>query len=195
MYTELVDIYRREGLDFSGVRVFSLDEFIGVPAHDPRSFHHYLWDRFIRHVNIPPDNIHLPSSTADARFCRDYEDRIASEGGIDLLVAGIGPNGHIAFNEPGSLADSRTRVVELADSTIANMRSVFAEGELPRRAVTIGIATILEARSIFVLATGLKKKYALAGVLHGPVTSVNPASFVRQHSDVTVIADTAAVDG
>jgi glucosamine-6-phosphate deaminase len=189
LYRELVRMHHENHLDFSAIRVFSLDEYIGVLPTDVRSFHSYLWERFLSRVNVLPANMHLLPPSADANDCGDYETAIREAGGIDLLIAGVGTNGHIAFNEPGSGLDSRTRIVELQESTLAGMRAVFGHDELPTHAVTMGLATILEARKILVLASGQVKRNALAGLLRGPVTTENPVSAVRLHADATVVAD------
>jgi glucosamine-6-phosphate deaminase len=192
LYRELVRMHREGQLDFSRARIFNLDEYVGVPPTDPRSFDHYLRQHLLSQVNIQPQNVRLLDSTADKTACAEYESEIKAAGGIDLLIAGVGTNGHIAFNEPGSALDSRTRIVELAETTRTNMQAVFRRDEMPTHAVTIGIGTILEARKILVLATGQTKQHALAGLLHGPVTSENPVSALRPHSDLTVIADQGA---
>ena len=192
MYRDIVRMHHDEGLDFSRTRIFSLDEYIGVNRNDDRSFDHYLREHFLSRVNVLPANVRLLSSAADGNECRRYETQIREAGGINLLIAGVGTNGHIAFNEPGSAVDSRTRIVELAQSTIANLAAVFGASEMPTRAVTMGIGTILEARKILVLASGRSKQKALAGLLHGPVTAENPISALRLHSDVTVFADQEA---
>jgi glucosamine-6-phosphate deaminase len=194
LYRELARMHREEKLDFSGSSIFNLDEYIGVPPTDDRSFDHYLRRHFLSEVNVLPENVHLLSHKSDATLCSEYESRIRAAGGIDLLIAGVGTNGHIAFNEPGSPLDSRTRIVELASSTRANMQAVFKEGEIPKHAATMGLGTILETGKILVLATGEAKQRALAGLLHGPVTSDNPVSAVRLHDDVTVIADQEAAN-
>src|SRR5262245_21130326 len=192
LYSELIRMHREDKLDFSNTRVFNLDEYIGVLPTDERSFDHYLKRHFLSPVNIRPENIHLQSSMADDAACSDYERNIDAAGGIDLLIAGVGTNGHIAFNEPGSALDSRTRIVELVESTRSNMLALFRCDEMPTHAVTVGIGTILEARKILVLATGQTKRKALAGLLNGPVTIEIPVSAVRLHNDVTVIADLEA---
>ena len=192
LYRELARMNREGNLDFSGTRIFNLDEYIGVPPVDMRSFDHYLRQHLLSAVNVLPEHIHLLSCESTDTLCGKYETTIRGAGGIDLLIAGVGTNGHIAFNEPGSTLDSRTRIVELADSTRANMQAVFKGGEIPTQAVTIGLGTILEARKILVLATGKTKQKALAGLLQGPVTTENPISAVRLHKHVTVIADEEA---
>ena len=166
----LVRMHHENHLDFSRSRIFSLDEYIGVPPTDVRSFHSYLREQFLSRVNVLPGNVHLLPSSADDNDCRDYETAIREAGGIDLLIAGVGTNGHIAFNEPGSALDSRTRIVELEQATLAGMRAVFGDDDMPTHAVTVGLATILEARKILVLASGQTKRNALAGLLRGPAT-------------------------
>jgi glucosamine-6-phosphate deaminase len=190
MYSELVRSHWDDGLDFSRVRIFNLDEYVGLSSSDERSFTHYLWTHFLHHVNVRPENVHLISTNA----CDSYEDEIRAAGGIDLLIAGIGSNGHIAFNEPGAPFDSRTRIVDLAESTIERMRAVFPSNELPTRAATVGIATILEARRILVLAAGDAKKRAVSAMIRGPISADNPASVLRLHPDVTVIVSNDAIE-
>jgi glucosamine-6-phosphate deaminase len=185
MYRELIRLHRTERLDFSRVRVFQLDEYIGLRPGHPETFKSYLWREFLNHVNVRRANIHFIEN--------DYEEVIRSNGGIDLLVLGIGINGHLGFNEPGSETDSRTRIVDLAGSTINGMRHTFAPDELPHQAVTIGIATIMEARRILLLASGTEKASILAKALGDPVTTALPASILQLHANVTVIADQDAL--
>ncbi|MCW2309628.1 glucosamine-6-phosphate deaminase [Rhodobium gokarnense] len=185
VYRVLVAMHRKEGLSFAAATSFNLDEYCGLPAGHPASFASYMREHFFAHVDMPPGSAHLPDENA----CADYEAAIAKTG-IDLQILGIGRNGHIGFNEPGAPVTSRTRVVELAAATrTANQRDFPAGEAVPARAVTMGIATILAARSILLLATGPAKAEALAAALEGPVTPQNPASFLRLHADVTVICD------
>jgi glucosamine-6-phosphate deaminase len=193
MYRELTRMYADGSIDFSRTRVFNLDEYLDLPQTDERSFNHYLHKNFLSLVNIPKVNIALLLSTADSDACEAHEHAIATVGGIDLLIAGVGTNGHIAFNEPGSALDSRTRIVELAVPTRTNMGAVFTSGPVPARAVTMGLGTILEARKILVLASGQSKRHALTGLLHWPVATANPVSALRLHDDVTVIVDQEAM--
>jgi glucosamine-6-phosphate deaminase len=190
MYEELIRRHRSEGLDFSGVRTFNLDEFVGVSTDDPRSYHAYMQSRVFDHVNINSQHAHIPDGSPGADpvvECERYEDMIRQTGGIDLLIVGIGTNGHIAFNEPGSPFDSRTRVVTLAPETIQN-----AGIDIPHAAITMGIGTILDAGRILLLASGSKKAEILRRALRGPVSEAVPASAVQRHSDVIVIMDEAA---
>lgn len=185
MYRELIQMYQQKNrLDFSKVSFFLLDEYVGLRPGHPQSFRAYLWRVFLNYINVRPANVYLPDE--------NYEETIRRSRGIDLLISGIGVNGHIAFNEPGSTLDSRTRIVELADSTIELMKASFSPGELPRQAITMGLATILEARRTLLLASGSSKAQILARVLTGQITTDVPASALRLHSNLTVIADEEA---
>lgn len=185
MYEELVRRHREEGLDFSRVKTFNLDEYLGLTPEHPRSYHTYMRVHFFDHVNVSPENIHFPNDTT--------EHAIQEAGGIDFLIVGIGTNGHIAFNEPGSSFASRTRVVDLAAETRANARRHFDTGaEVPSRAITLGIATILEARRILLLASGAGKSNAVRRALQGLVTEALPASVLQSHPAVTAILERAA---
>ena len=185
MYRELIRMYRQKNrLDFSKGRFFLLDEYMGLRPGHPDSFRAYLWRVFLNYINVRPANVYLPEE--------NYEKTIRRSRGIDLLISGIGVNGHIAFNEPGSTLDSRTRIVELADSTIELMKISFSPRDLPRQAITMGLGTILEARGILLLASGSRKAQILGRALTGQITTDVPASVLRLHSNLTVIADEEA---
>lgn len=195
LYQELVRMHREEGLDFSQVVTFNLDEYVGLTKNDPRSYYHFMRENLFRHVNISPQNIYVPSGTTDNyhAFCAWYERRIAESGGIDLQVLGIGSDGHIAFNEPSSSLGSRTRIKTLARQTIEDNARFFDRLEdVPIYAITMGVGTILEARSILLLANGKKKAPAVAAAIEGPVTSRITASALQMHGDVTCLLDEAA---
>ncbi|MCP3919440.1 MAG: glucosamine-6-phosphate deaminase [bacterium] len=203
VYAELVRLVREEGLDLSGVVAFNLDEYLGIPAADPRSFRSFMRHALFDYVNVPEDAIHIPDPELarfdPAGYGLRYEETIRAAGGLDLQLLGLGRNAHIAFNEPGSAADSRTRVVELDDVTRrvaeSNGTAGFAVGSAPTRAVTMGIATILEARRLRVLAFGEEKAQAVAATVFGPRTADVPASLLQGHADVEVWVDTAAAAG
>ena len=196
MYEELIRKHRQEELDFSRVRTFNLDEYLGIAPGHPWSYHAYMKTRFFDHVNVRPEHAHIPDGSPgiDAALeCERYENAIRDSGGIDLLIVGVGTNGHIAFNEPGSSFDSRTRVVSLAPETIQNAWKHFAnEAEIPKHAITVGIRTILDARHILLLAAGPAKAEAIERALRSPVSESVPASAIQLHSDVIVILDEAA---
>jgi glucosamine-6-phosphate deaminase len=196
MYQELVRRHREEGVRFSAIRTFNLDEYLGLsPAH-PRSYHAYMRTQFFDHVDVPQSNIDIPNGGPGVdtdKECERYENAIRAAGGVDLLIVGVGTNGHIAFNEPASSFTSRTRVVTLAAETVANARQYFtSDAEVPRRAITVGIGTILEARRIVLLASGAGKAEAVKRALQGPVSESLPASALQLHSNVMAILDKAA---
>lgn len=196
VYRELARRAAR-GVDFGGLTTFNLDEYVGLAPDHPASFRAYVERHVVRPLGLDPTRVHLPPSDVDGSRADEaaaaYEQAIRAAGGIDLLLLGIGTNGHLAFNEPGSARDSRTRVVELAPETrAANARDFPPGEEVPRRAITMGIATILEARALRVLAFGAHKAPVVARALEGPVGAQTPASFVRGHPDLRILLDPAA---
>jgi glucosamine-6-phosphate deaminase len=196
VYADFVTLVHSEQLNLRHVRTFNLDEFYGLPPGHPGSYHRYMQQYLFDHVPIAAANIDLINSAAAdiASECARYEANINAVGGIDLAVLGIGVNGHIGFNEPGSDFASRTRLVSLREeSRVANAsRFNGAIAQVPRQAVTVGIATIMEARHILLIATGASKAQAIHAMLHGPVTTTLPASALRRHGHVTVLIDQAA---
>jgi glucosamine-6-phosphate deaminase len=195
LYRELIRLHRDESLDFSGVTTFNLDEYIGLASDHPQSYHRFMHEHLFAHLNVAAANINIPSGTAsDFRaFCRDYEQRIVDRGRIDLQILGIGTDGHIAFNEPGSSLGSRTRIKTLAQQTIADNARFFGRPEdVPIYAVTMGVGTILEAREILLLATGQHKADAVAAAIEGPVTSLCTASALQMHRDTRFYLDRPA---
>ncbi|MCD6235654.1 MAG: glucosamine-6-phosphate deaminase [Thaumarchaeota archaeon] len=194
-YRELVRMHKEEGLDFSQVITFNLDEYVGLPLDHPQSYHHYMDVHLFNHVNIKRENIHIPDGTAEdlEKHCREYEEAIKKAGGIDLQLLGIGRNGHIGFNEPGSPFNSRTRVVKLTETTRRDNARFFGSlDEVPTHAITMGLATIMEARKILLLASGLNKAEAVAKAVEGPKTPDVPASILQDHPDCTFIIDREA---
>lgn len=195
LYKELVRMHRDEGLDFSQVTTFNLDEYVGLSRADEQSYHYFMHENLFRHINIPPQNIYIPSGTTDnyEAFCAWYESRIEECGGIDLQILGIGSDGHIAFNEPTSSLGSRTRIKTLAKQTIDDNSRFFDRPEdVPIYAITMGVGTILEARKIVLLAAGGNKAEAIAAAVEGPVTSMITASALQMHQDVTTYIDEPA---
>ncbi len=195
LYRELVRMHKEEGLDFSRVTTFNLDEYIGLAPEHPRSYHAFMHENFFRHVNIPAERIHLPDGlTPDVEaFCADYEARIASVGGIDLQLLGIGGDGHIGFNEPGSSLASRTRIKTLTQRTLSDNARFFASGETqPHHVITMGIGTILDSRRILLLAFGANKADAVAAAAEGPITASVPASALQFHPKTHLYLDEAA---
>lgn len=192
VYRQLVSLHRQGALSFSAMTSFNLDEYCGVNASDPSSFSSFMHDQLFDRVDANPSRLHLPDSTAVDAAAR-YEALITAAGGIDLQVLGIGQNGHIGFNEPGSSPSSRTRIVDLAPRTRqVNAADFPSDATVPTKAITMGIATILEARRIILLATGAAKADALAQALHSPPSADNPASYLQTHPNVTIACDDAA---
>ena len=194
-YAELVRMHAAGETDFSQVTTFNLDEYVGLSGDHPQSFRFFMQDQLFDRINVDPQQTHVPSGMADDLMgqAQEYEEKIRAAGGIELQLLGIGSNGHIAFNEPGAARDSRTRVVELTEETIqSNARFFDSVDEVPRRAITMGIGTILEARRIVLLATGKGKAAAVRQAIEEPVAASCPASWLQTHPDVTYVLDRAA---
>jgi glucosamine-6-phosphate deaminase len=195
LYRELVRMHRDDGLDFSQVTTFNLDEYVGLTRNHPQSYHYFMHENLFQHINVPQQNVYIPSGTTDnyAAFCEWYEQRIVESGGIDLQVLGIGTDGHIAFNEPSSSLGSRTRIKTLAKQTIDdNARFFDTPGQVPVYAITMGVGTILEARKIILLANKKNTATAVAAAIEGPVTSMNTASALQLHRDTMAILEREA---
>ncbi|WP_422445094.1 glucosamine-6-phosphate deaminase [Thermoanaerobacterium sp. DL9XJH110] len=195
-YRELIRMHREEGLDFSGVVTFNLDEYYGLSPDNPQSYHYYMYENFFKHINIKPENIHIPDGMAEdvEAHCRKYDEEIARYGGIDLQLLGIGRNGHIGFNEPGDELLTVTHLTELTQDTIrANSRFFNSIEEVPKKAITMGLGTIMQAKKILLLASGENKARIMAELLGEEAVSTKvPASFLLLHQDVTVIIDEEA---
>jgi len=195
LYRELIRRHREAGLDFSKVTTFNLDEYYGLaPAH-ARSYARFMRENLFDHINVPESQINIPSGLArdvDA-WCESYERRIQKAGGIDIQVLGIGSDGHIAFNEPGSSLASRTRIKTLTAETVCdNARYFGSEEEVPKYAITMGMGTILEARMCLILASGEKKAKVWADFIEGPITAQVTASALQLHPRVVAICDETA---
>ena len=197
LYRELVRMHREEGLSFRNVITFNLDEYYPIEKDAIRSFHRYMQEHFIGEVDIDPTNCHIPDGTlskdALKTFCLTYEQKIQTCGGIDLQLLGIGVNGHIGFNEPGSSVFTKTRLVTLTNSTrIANTKDFGNISSVPRLAITMGIETILKARKIILLAWGASKAAALKEAVEGDDREQVPASLLQNHKDVLFVTDQEA---
>ncbi len=195
VYAKLVQLHREEGLDFSLVRTFNLDEYIGLPPDDVNSYRYYMNHHLFDHINIDKRNTFLPDGmAADVQVeCLRYESVIRGVGGIDLQLLGIGRAGHIGFNEPLSALQSRTRAKALTPLTIAENSGEFTDpSRMPRRAITMGVGTILEAKRLLVLVTGETKAEILAKAVEGPITSMVSATAIQLHQNVQVIASDSA---
>ena len=195
VYRHLVRLHKEEKLDFSLCRTFNLDEYVGLFPADPNSYRHYMDHHLFRHVNVDPRNTHLPNGLAEdlEEECRRYEATIKRVGGIDLQLLGIGKAGHIGFNEPLSALHSRTRVKALTPTTLKQNAPFFGgEDHMPRRAITMGVGTILECRRCILLATGESKADVIAKAVEGPITSMISATALQLHPRCTVVVDEAA---
>ncbi|MFQ6048846.1 MAG: glucosamine-6-phosphate deaminase [Phycisphaerae bacterium] len=198
LYKELIRMHRQEGLDFSTVISFNLDEYVGLPPDHDQSYRYFMNENFFKHININLKHTHVPDGTITdfgqiEAYCRKYEAMIEDVGGIDYQVLGIGANGHIGFNEPGSSLGSLTRIKTLTEQTRKDNARFFGSLEqVPRYAITMGIGTIMKARKVVLLATGTSKAEAVRAALEGPVTTMCPASALQLHRFTTFVIDEAA---
>lgn len=195
MYQELIRMVQSGKLSFKEVVTFNLDEYVGLPADHACSYHTFMKKNLFDSVDINMANTHIPNGQAPdlKKECEEYEKAIAKAGGIDLQVLGIGHNGHIGFNEPGTPFDSLTHVIELDQRTIrANQRFFNSEEEVPRKAISMGIKSIMRARKIILMVKGRDKAEILAKALYGPITPAVPASVLQLHPNIYVIADLEA---
>ncbi len=195
LYKRLIQNYQARGLDFSKVTTFNLDEYVGLSPQHPQSYHAFMWKHLFDHLNVDPAKVHVPHGMADDidYFCEWYEQRIEQAGGIDLQILGIGANGHLAFNEPGSSLGSRTRIKTLTEKTVQDNARFFDDlSQVPRYAITMGIGTIMEARKLLLVASGNGKAEAIKATLEGPVTAMVPSTIVQLHRQAHVVIDEAA---
>jgi glucosamine-6-phosphate deaminase len=197
-YRELIDLHRKGELSFSRVITFNMDEYLGLPAGHPQSYRRFMEDNLFHAIDIDPKNTHIPDgTTADPEAeCRAYEDAIAASGGVDLFLGGMGSDGHIAFNEPGSSLRSRTRIKTLTTETrIANARFFDGDPEkVPPTALTVGIGTIMDARELLIIASGYAKARALKAAVEGSVSHWWPLSCVQMHPRALIVCDEEALD-
>lgn len=196
-YQELRRLHSEHGLSFKGVISFNLDEYIGLDRQHPQSYWRFMHEQLFDHIDIIPENIHIPDGTVDElvlrSHCAAYERTIKNAGGIDLQILGIGTTGHIGFNEPGTTRDSRTDIVDLTEETrMSNSRFFDSIDEVPTKAISMGCGTILDAKQIALMAWGEQKAPVVRRALQGPVTSDCPASFLQDHPNATFYLDEAA---
>ncbi len=193
MYKKLVQLHREGRVSFSGVVTFNMDEYVGLNHSHPQSYHRFMWDNFFSLVDIKPENVHIPDGMAPdlEAECAAYEERIRKAGGIDLFVGGVGADGHIAFNEPGSSLASRTRIKTLTRDT-KNANSRFFDDtpdKVPATALTVGIGTVMDAREVMILATGQAKARALCHAVEMGVNHMWTVSCLQLHPKTLIVCD------
>jgi len=198
MYKALIELNREGKVSFRNVVTFNMDEYVGLPESHPESYHSFMFNNFFNHIDIPKENIHILNGNASdlEAECGNYEKQIASYGGIDLFVGGIGPDGHIAFNEPGSSLTSRTRVKTLTtDTIVANSRFFDNDvDKVPKTALTVGVGTVMDAKEVLILCNGHNKARALYHAVEGSVTQMWTISALQMHRHGIIVCDEAATD-
>lgn len=196
IYKRLIEMYKKGKLSFENVVIFNMNEYIGLEPDNPNSYRSFLWENFFKHINIPNRNIHLLNGqTKDfVKECAAYEKLIRSYGGIDLAIGGVGEDGHIAFNEPGSSLASRTRVKTLNKNTLeANARFFGGDiNQVPKNVITVGIATIMDAKEVLIVASGSKKARAIYGAVEGSLNHMCPISILQMHPHAVIACDEEA---
>lgn len=194
VYANLVKANKEGRVSFKDVATFNLDEYIGLEGTHNQSYRYFMNDNLFNHIDIDKAKTHVLKGVGDyLAYANQYDDEIKSFGGIDLQILGIGSDGHIAFNEPGTSFDSLTHVAELAESTIVDNSRLFNDiSEVPTKAVTMGLKSIMNARKIVLIATGKNKAKAIKALLCGPKTTDNPASVLQDHKDCTIYVDEEA---
>jgi len=196
VYKQLIEWYKKDDLDFSEVTTVNLDEYKGLPKEHEQSYYHFMQENFFKHININLAHANIPNGMEEdiEKECNRYNHVIETVGGIDMQLLGLGHNGHIGFNEPGEFFEKMTHCVNLKESTIeANKRFFQSIEEVPKQAYTMGIKTIMQAKKILLIVSGIDKASILKESLYGAVTSNVPASILQMHNDVTVVADEAAL--
>lgn len=196
LYRELIKMYEAGEVSFKNVVTFNMDEYVALPEDHPESYHSFMWKNFFSHIDIRPENVHILNGNAEdlELECARYEKTIASYGGIDLFMGGIGPDGHIAFNEPGSSLSSRTRVKSLTtDTIIANCRFFDNDvNKVPKTALTVGVGTVMDAREVLIVCNGHGKARALQHGVEGGVSQMWTISALQMHPHAIIVCDEAA---
>lgn len=198
MYRNLIELYKEGKVSFRNVVTFNMDEYVGLSEDHPESYHSFMWNNFFRHIDIKPENVNILNGNAEdlAKECADYEARIEEAGGIDLFMGGVGEDGHLAFNEPFSSLNSRTRMKTLTQDTI-QVNSRFFGGDtqlVPKTALTVGVATVLSAKKVVILATGHKKARAVRHGVEGSYNHQWTISALQVHPNGILVCDDAAAE-
>jgi len=197
-YKKLIEFHRNGVLSFENVVTFNMDEYVNLPEDHPESYHAFMWNNFFKHIDIRAENVHILNGNAKdlEEECRQYEDAIAKVGGIELFLGGIGQDGHIAFNEPGSSLSSRTRIKTLAyDTIVANAR--FFGGDItlvPKMALTVGVGTVMDAREVIVIITGVHKAFALYKAIEEGINHMWTVSAIQSHPKAMIVCDEDATN-
>ncbi|CAH2055568.1 unnamed protein product, partial [Iphiclides podalirius] len=196
MYRRLIDFHKQGLISFKYVTTFNMDEYVGLPRDHPESYHYYMWNEFFKHVDIMPEHAHVLDGNAPdlPAECQRFEDLIKEAGGVHLFIGGIGPDGHIAFNEPGSSLVSRTRVKTLAYDTLDANKRFFGNdiAKVPKQALTVGVGTVMDAKEVMILITGAHKALALAKAVEEGVNHMWTVSAFQQHAQALFVCDEAA---
>lgn len=198
MYKALIELNKKGAVSFENVITFNMDEYVGLPQDHAQSYHTFMWTNFFNHVNIKKENVNILNGNATDlnKECADYESKMKSVGGIDLFLGGIGPDGHIAFNEPGSSLSSRTRIKTLTrDTIIANSRFFDNDvNKVPKTSVTVGVGTILAAKEVLIMVNGHNKARALAQAVEGSVNQMWTITALQLHEKAIIVCDEAATE-
>lgn len=198
MYKALIELNKQGKVSFQNVVTFNMDEYVGLPEDHPESYHTFMWKNFFNHIDIKKENVHILNGNAEdlEAECANYEKQIAEIGGIDLFMGGIGPDGHIAFNEPGSSLSSRTRIKTLTtDTIIANSRFFDNDvNKVPKTALTVGVGTVLSAKEVLIICNGHNKARALQHAVEGGITQMWTISALQMHQRGIIVCDEAATD-
>jgi len=192
-YQEFIQLYKEEQISFQNVITFNMDEYVGISENHPESYHYFMWHNFFDHIDIPPENVNILNGNANdlEKECDDYENKIIEFGGIDLFLGGIGPDGHIAFNEPGSSLASRTRVKTLSyDTILANSRFFNNDiKQVPKTALTVGVGTVMDAAEVLIIISGFSKARALRQVVEGSISHMWTVSMIQLHQKAIIACD------
>lgn len=194
IYEKLIRDHIENGTTYKSVTTFNLDEYEGLDGSSEQSYRYFMDKHLFEHLDIAKSNTHVPSGVGNLEDnCRLYDEKVKNAGGIEIQLLGIGTNGHIAFNEPGTPFESRTHIAELSKETIAaNSKDFLSQDEIPMRAITMGIQSIMETKRIILVAFGKNKAKAVKGMIKGPITTEMPASILQKHANVTVLLDKEA---
>lgn len=198
LYRNLIELYKEGKVSFENVITFNMDEYVGLPEEHPESYHSFMWTNFFSHIDIKKENVHILNGNAEdlEAECAAYEQAIADAGGIDLFMGGIGPDGHIAFNEPFSSLTSRTRIKSLTtDTIIANSRFFDNDvNKVPKTALTVGVGTVMDAKEVLIVCNGHGKARALQHAIEGAVSQEWTISALQLHPHAIIVCDEAATD-